>query len=105
MVAIELIAPPNPIDLASSSIESTARNYSNVILLDSTEPTVDLIEGLTSTAEVSNRIGITSSEINKSTDMKMHSGLHGKVVGIIRRNCKQYAGSVDPNSEFQIEGN
>lgn len=68
-----------------------------IIAADSAEPSYELIDGLDSSTIISATTSNETSSIENNISQRRHQ-VYGKVVGIMRRNLRQYAGSVDPDS-------
>lgn len=104
MVAIELVAgPPTVVECAVDAHYRTGSSSSRdsqegAGVRDMTaEPTANDIEGIAAApAPASSSAGGKKAVMNVFAAEFANGELHGRVVGVIRRNWRQYAGSLEP---------
>ena len=98
VVAIELVAGPptaeeERLSAISSGFASSRSDDSVGVMEETAAATADVIEGITTTS-VKKADGKVATNVFSA---EFASGeLHGRVVGVIRRNWRQYAGSLEP---------
>ncbi len=103
LVAVELIEENEMLNSNNSSdldlISSTGSSIN--IMEETAEPSIATIEGLqvgsNSNGDKGGDDDVTTMETNSVTHDKV---LYGKVIGIIKRNWRQYAGSIDIDGKY-----
>lgn len=98
VVAIELVAGPptaeeERLSAISSGVASTSNEESVGVMEETAAATADAIEGIASSSSKKSDGKVATNVF--SADFASGE-LHGRVVGVIRRNWRQYAGSLEP---------
>ena len=100
LVAVELIEEIEMLNSNNSNDLDVMSSTSNINIMEETaEPTIATIEGLQVDCS-SDKVGDDDATTMETNSMTHDKVLYGKVIGIIRRNWRQYAGSIDIDGKY-----
>lgn len=95
IVAVELVAPVKEFMVDSAATSATGSGVA-MVHEGTADANLELVEGIEYSENEESIATVTNS--GETAHATSKGALYGRVVGIIRRNWRQYAGSIDPDS-------
>ncbi|KAJ1403818.1 hypothetical protein B484DRAFT_404970, partial [Ochromonadaceae sp. CCMP2298] len=103
VVALELCEAADPNDTDKDMGTSGSEGGGMVVGEETAEPSAEAMEGIASASASFSTSKSTPTSASASAPSDLHAGpLYGRVVGVIKRNWRQYAGSLDLTSATAI---